>query len=200
MLADDFFRLAHDDVTGRLRLSHRTISVGLAAALLGELLALRRIQIVASGDVRIIDRTPPEDAVAHMVLERLVLEPRSRSLLVWVDRVAQSAYVDVAGRLMRAGQLRVQVSRRLIGRVVTLFLPTDMNQAARPMALLSTQLRWRDPLNQHDSHLAGLVLTTGLDRYVLDGAPAVARGYLRFVVEHLPPPMPQLLHAARVHL
>lgn len=199
MLADDFFRLAHDDVTGRPRLTRRTVSVGLAAALLAELLALHRIQI-QRGDVRIVDRTPPEDAVAHTVLECLVMEPQSRPLQAWVDRLAQSSYADVAGRLVRAGQVRVRVSRRLVGRVMTVFVPTDINQAARPMALLATQLRWRDPLNQHDSQLAGLVMTTGLDRYVLDGAPAVARGYLRFVVEHLPPPMPQLLHAAHVHL
>ncbi|WP_240638321.1 GPP34 family phosphoprotein [Micromonospora aurantiaca] len=46
MLGDDFFGLAHDDVTGKPRQLTRALSVGRGAALLAELISSRRIEVV----------------------------------------------------------------------------------------------------------------------------------------------------------
>jgi|GEM_PF-2614382 len=56
-LADDFWRLAHHDVTGKPRLNERAAGLGLAAALLGELLWIGKINI-RDGRLWVADNTP----------------------------------------------------------------------------------------------------------------------------------------------
>ena len=46
MLADQYFLIAHEDRTGRSRLHPRATGLGLAAALLGELMLEGRLRIV----------------------------------------------------------------------------------------------------------------------------------------------------------
>jgi hypothetical protein len=192
LLADDFFRLAHHDVTGRPRLHPRAASNGLAAALLGELVAERRITI-EQGRVDILDRTPPLDSLAHAILDQLIVEPQQHPLRTWLAFLSHTSTEQVAQRLLRAGHVRAEVSRRLI-RQTTIYVPTDMNTAAKPWALLSTKLRRHEPLDYEHLCLAGLCAVTGLDGYVLEGAPAATFDHLRHDVARLWSPMQQLLH------
>ena len=50
MLADQFYLIAHEDRTGRSRLHPRATGIGLAAALLGELILDNKLRIFA-GDL-----------------------------------------------------------------------------------------------------------------------------------------------------
>jgi hypothetical protein len=191
VLADDFFRLAHHDVTGRLRLHARAVEIGLAAALLGELISDRRVE-VRNGVLVVVDRTPPTDAVAHAVLDTLVMEAERHTVRNWLAFLSQDARRQVAERLLRAGQLQRVTSRRLLRPSQTVYVPTDMNKAAWPWLSLSMRLRQEQPFDYESACLAGLTLATGLDKFVLEGAPPRASEYLRHIEAGLWPPIREL--------
>lgn len=184
LLADEFWLLAHDDATGKPRLSSRVLGLGLAGALLGELVAGRNV-VVQQGAVHVVSRTPPPDALAHTVLEQMVAEVRQHPARTWLTYLSRDAAELVAQRLVRAGMVRRDSSRRILKQVIR-YLPVDPNRAAWPTARLSTTLRRQSPLSEPDAFLAGLTVATGLDQLILDGAGPGPRDYLTHVVASLP--------------
>lgn len=111
MLADDFFRLAHDDTSGELRVHARAAAWGLAAALLGELLYAGRIRI-ADGLVYVAHRVvPPADAIAHGIFAQIVAERTRHTVRTWLTFLSEDAHEQVAARLVRAGHVRRKASR-----------------------------------------------------------------------------------------
>lgn len=194
MLADDFFRLAHHDVSGRPRAGERAVGLGLAAALLGELLAVGLIEVMPN-DLVIPRLGEPPDATLAVLWADVVREPAFQPVPVWLAFVADSSYRRVGSRLHGAGGV---ILRRRWHRDV--FVPVDMNAAALPAALLSQKLRRRAmELTADEICLAGLVVATGLDAFVLDGADAEASARLRWWVSRMPTPMRIIvdhLHAA----
>jgi Golgi phosphoprotein 3 (GPP34) len=196
-LADEFFRLAHNDVTGKPRLHPRATELGLAAALLGELLFGNRITL-HRGVLEVVDDTPPRDAVAHDALDQIVTQPQHTAVRVWLEFLSHGAYQGVAQRLWRAGHLRPETSRRLLRQVVT-WRPTDVNTAAWPSARLSHSLSREEPLDQADTFLAGLATATGLDEDLIERGNPGAHHYLRRLVATAPQQVRELLahtHAA----
>jgi|SRR5947207_5900934 len=190
-VASGFYMLAHDDLTGRPRLHRRAVGLGLAAGLLAELLYLNRIMI-GQGEVRVVDRTPPADVLAHLVLAQLIAEPQHVRVRTWLDYLAVEAGDQVAGRLVLTGYLRKEVSRRMF-RSATVYVPVDMNRFALALARLSTMLRRLEPMGYVDTCLAGLSVATGLDTLVLDGASRETWRHLRSVADRIWPPLHELL-------
>ena len=183
MLADDFFRLAHDDTTGRPRLHLQGIGLGLASALLGELLVGGRIGL-DRGTVVVQNRQPPPDVVTHAVLDHIRGEPSPLSVRTWLAFVAQDAYWQVAGRLARAGHVRQVVSGMVWNRTIT-WLPVDVLTSSRPTVRLSYALGRGHSIDQHHAFLAGLAVAVGLDEYLIRDAEDrdYARDYLRLLVD-----------------
>lgn len=196
MLADDFFRIAHHDVSGRARLSLRVLSLGLAAGLLGELLSARHVQVVPdrSGTdvVALVPAGWPDDPLLRQVWGEVATERLPQPVRTWLSYLAETAYPRVGRRIAAAGGVQV---RRRWGRVC--YEPVDMNAAAAPTALLSQKLRRGLPLEYPDLCLAGLVMATGLDLFLLDGASAEAYGRLHAGVGQLWPPMRRLVEHAQ---
>jgi hypothetical protein len=190
-VGNGFYLLAHDDRTGRPRLHRRAVDLGLAAGLLAELLYLRRIT-VGDAQVHVVDATPPADPLAHTVLAQLLAEPQHVRVRTWLDYLSISAGEQVAGRLVMAGYLRPETGRKLF-KSTTVYVPVDMNAFAMAWARLSELLRRQEPMGYVDTCLAGLTVATGLDTFVLDGMSRDARAYLRHVVDHLWPPLHELL-------
>ena len=194
LLADDFFRLTHDDSTGKPWLNARDLGVGLAAALLGELTAARKVEPRAG----ILEtypgaQAPPSDALAHTVLDRILKDPQLHDLRAWLIALGLDAHEQVAGRLLRAGHVeRTGVRRRWRADEVR-YVPVDRSTAAMPWARLSLRLRNRQTLHTFDVFLAGLVSATGLASHVLDGAPRDAAVYLADLVDQLPGPLRELV-------
>nr|WP_205807711.1 GPP34 family phosphoprotein [Micromonospora sp. HNM0581] len=189
-LADEFFYLAHDDQTGRSRLFDSATAHGLAAALLGELYREGRVTFEGR-HVRVINTVPPKDWLQHLVLDRLVAEPRHAATRTWLAFLATTAYDQVATRMWQLGLLQQQQVGRL--RRKRIYVPTDVNTAAWSWARLSYQLRNYQPLNAFDVALAGLALHTQLDPILLDGTPLAVRAFLRHQVDQAPPPLRNLL-------
>ncbi|MEV0397026.1 GOLPH3/VPS74 family protein [Polymorphospora rubra] len=196
-LADDLFRLAHHHLIGRPLLHPRATAYGLASALLAELLYTGRIT-VHHGDVYVLSTEPPADGLTHTVLDQLAAERGAHPVGTWLAYLAGSVVERVAGRLHQAGHVRRETSRLRVPRTVT-WVPVEPTTAGWPSARLAMALRGGRRLDPADQGLAALTWATGLDRHVLDGAPARARDNLRALVDHGWPPMAELArltHAA----
>lgn len=173
LLADEFFLLVLDDRTGRLRLGPRASGLGVAAALLAEL--------VAGGHLRVLDDQLvvipvgwPVDVLQRAVLGQLMAEAAQHSVRDWLQFFADSAVGSVADRLRAQGVVRVDVGRGLWRRRVV-YAPVDVNTAAWPWARLSVKNRRCERLGWSDVFLAGLASATGLERQILDGEPTRVR-------------------------
>lgn len=191
LLADDFFFLAHHETTGRSRLNDGALGLGMAGALLAELVLVERIT-VADGRVRISDRRPPDDALAHTVLDHLVNNPTVTAVRDWLRFLRQDANHQVGQRLLRAGQVRTIQVRRLL-RTNVGYVPVDINTAAWPAARLAVTLGRGQPLATQDLVLTGLATATGLDTDVLHDVPASAQRALPRQLATIPPPLRELL-------
>ncbi len=168
MLADQYFLIAHEDRTGRSRLHPRATGLGLAAALIGELMLAGRVRII-EGELHIVSRQPPGDALAHDILDLLIAQPQHREVRVWLAFLSQDAAVRVGERLMRGGAVEPVTRRRMLG-TQTLYMPNNAEQrnaAAWAPARLANLLMRNLEMSAGDRLLAGLVAATGLTRHVL---------------------------------
>ena len=168
MLADQYFLIAHEDRTGRSRLHPRATGLGLAAALIGELMLAGRVRII-EGELHIVSRQPPGDALAHDILDLLISQPQHREVRVWLAFLSQDAAVRVGERLMRFGAVEPVTRRRMLS-TQTLYMPNNAEQrnaAAWAPARLANLLMRNLEMSAGDRLLAGLVAATGLTRHVL---------------------------------
>lgn len=116
LLADDFFFVAHDSISMKSRLSDRVLRLGLAGALLGEQVLFQRIT-VRGNRLRIVNETPPRDALAHTVLDHLRAEPDITAVRDWLRFLGQDAHEKVVQRLLREGHMHLpQQPKSWIGR------------------------------------------------------------------------------------
>ncbi|GLY93713.1 GPP34 family phosphoprotein [Actinoplanes sp. NBRC 103695] len=168
MLADQYFLIAHEDRTGRSRLHPRATGLGLAAALLAELLLEGRLRII-EGDLHIVSRQPPSDALSHDILDLLIAQPQHREVRTWLAFLSQDAAIRVGERLMRLGAVEPVTRRRMLS-TQTLYMPNSAEQrnaaAWAPARLANLLVRGMD-MNISDRVLAGLIAATGLTRHVL---------------------------------
>ncbi|MEV0569774.1 GPP34 family phosphoprotein [Dactylosporangium sp. NPDC050588] len=79
LVADELFRIAHDDRTGRSRLNPRVLGLGLTGGLLSELVPHRRI-VIRDGVIVLVCREPPPDPLAHATLAQLITSPQHSGL------------------------------------------------------------------------------------------------------------------------
>src|SRR4051812_31068218 len=114
-LADDLFLTAHDTVKGKSLLTSATLGLGLAGALLGELVLWRRLDIVDAKIVLIDDR-PTGDPAVTAVLDQLLREGHHRAVRDWIAFLATGIATElVERRLSRAGLIQRQEKRGLLG-------------------------------------------------------------------------------------
>ena len=172
-VADDLYLIAHDERSGRCRVPERVAGLGLAAALLGELMLSGHLTLHAGGVYPLPIQDPvqgspvePGDRLLQAVLH-LVRDPRQdRDLGIWLTFLAAEAVPDVRRRLLEDGVLaRVAVRRVGVRRV--LHLPTDPNAAVWPGIRLAGLLSRRDPVTAADAALVCIVAAIGLLGHVL---------------------------------
>jgi Golgi phosphoprotein 3 (GPP34) len=190
-LADDLYFIAHDDHTGRPQLHPRAVQLGLAAALLGELMLADRI-VVQSGRIQVRNQQPPADALAHTILDRLVGQQPYSDLRTELAVIGGSAPDAVAHRLERAGLVQFVQTRRLIGSSGR-WVPTDPTQAAWRTARLRRLLSSRDEVTWHDVLLAALLSAIGATGRVLRDADPQARNRLKAILAQLPGSVAELV-------
>jgi hypothetical protein len=193
LLADDLFCIGHRHRNGRARVHPRACALGLAAALLAELVLYGRLEI-RDGDVRVLRSEPPPDALAHTTLDLLLGQPQHRPVRTWLAYLAASATDSVGQRLTRAGVMQCVRQRRLLG-TRDVYLPVDGIRAALPEVRLARALTGGAALGEADAVLAGLVAVTGLARHVLWDPVTYDAGYTHLLrtLACLPPSMSALV-------
>jgi hypothetical protein len=201
-LADQFFLIAHEDRSGRPRLHPRATGLGLAAALIGELMLLRRVSVY-EGELHVINRETPGDVLAHNVLDLLVAQQQHRDLHIWLAYLAQEAALKVGERLLRAGAVEPVVRRKLMGSQQTHYMPMNADQrnaAVWTGVRLANLLVQNSGMDVTDRTLAGLVHATGLTRYVLWDFPLHRPGVsnLYGIVDSLPAELRELVEHTQV--
>lgn len=140
----------------------------MAAALLAELILEGRLRVI-EGDLHIVSRQPPSDALSHDILDLLIAQPQHREVRTWLAFLSQDAAVRVGERLMRLGAVEPVTRRRMLS-TQTLYMPNSAEQrnaaAWAPARLANLLVRGLD-MNITDRVLAGLIAATGLTRHVL---------------------------------
>ncbi len=176
-LADEVYLAAHDSARGRCLLTPATLGLGLAAALLGELVLLRRLE-VADHQLTVLDDRPTADPATSAVLEQLLRESHHRQVRDWISFLATGVAAELLERrLARAGLVRRVTKRGLLGTRVR-FVPTDPSLAAWPGTRIRIAATRGELLNLPDLVLTGLVLATGLDQHVFVTLDARERDHL----------------------
>lgn len=165
-LGDDLYLAAHDNPRGRCLLTPATLGLGLASALLGELVLWRRLDI-HENNLAVIDSRPTADPATSAVLENLLREGHHRVVRDWIAFLATGVATDlIERRLARAGAVRRQEKRGLLGTKVR-FVPTEPSLAAWPGTRIRIAATRGELLDSADLVLTGLVLATGLDQHAL---------------------------------
>ncbi|MGK5681799.1 GOLPH3/VPS74 family protein [Actinoplanes sp. URMC 104] len=177
-LADDLFLTAHDSVKGRCLLSPATLGLGMAAALIGELVLWRRIDVI-DGKIQIVDDRPTGDPAATAVLDQLLREGHHRAVRDWIAFLSTGVATDlVERRLARAALVQRQEKRGLFGSAKVAFVPSDSMIAGWPATRIRTYISRGELLDIPDLVLAGLILATGLDQHVFVTLDARGRNQL----------------------
>jgi hypothetical protein len=195
--ADDFYLAAHDGIGGRALLPDRVLGVGLGAALIGELMFWRRLR--PDGDLLYVaDATPTGDPATAAVLQRMAGGSRTYGIGQWIGHFAGSAAELVERRLVAAGVLRLETRRRLLGHGTTTTVLADPKSPGEPAVRIRTHLSYNEDLDIADLMLAGLILATGLDEFVLDTCNPRDRARLSDQFRRrLPPPLATLVAHTR---
>ncbi|MFC4109373.1 GOLPH3/VPS74 family protein [Micromonospora zhanjiangensis] len=180
-LADEFWLCAHDTVVRRAQLGSRPLGIGLAAALLTELVIWRCLTISSGRLYPVPGATLPDDPALAPVMSQLIeeerrnrshrLDPtpagqRARDWIAFLSADNRAADLVVA-RLSRTGLVSRQERRSLLGRPTVYYTPTDTNATGWPAVRISTALQKGRELSELDLVLAGLMLATGLHQRTL---------------------------------
>lgn len=184
LLADEFFLVAHDDVSGKPRLHPRVTGIALAGALLGELLLYGRIDVRPGPENRgpavwLTERVRVGEALADSILGQILAEGRPRPVLAWLTHLGQTASRDVGERLAAVGL--VEAARSRLPRREVRWVPVDSSTAAWPATRLRMLLSRQEQMTLPDATLAGIALPCGLGQQILWNTAASARQYLDYL-------------------
>lgn len=187
-VADDLYLMTHHEVTGRPYLHRRAIGIGLAGALLAELVLAGSIRI-RSESISGAGRTAPPDELGRAVLG-LVLSER-RPVPDWLAFLARSAERDVAHRLERQEYLALAGSRRPWR--ADRWIPVDPDCAFAPLFRARAALDPAKPVTVTGATLAGLAAACGLSSRLLPFGPRGARHRLDETIRQLAPDLREVI-------
>jgi len=193
-LADDLWLMAHNEMSGRPHLAPRAAGLGLAGALLAELVLAGSIGIWPAG-IAAAGRPAPADGLANAVLGLVLSEREQHAVRDWLLFLGRTAEGDVARRLGEAGYLdRVSSRRPWRGQR---WVPVDATCAFAPVGRVLAVLDPSRPVPVPAAALAGLAAACGLGPRVLMYAPPKARRGLEDAAGQLPPGLRYLIAQTR---
>jgi hypothetical protein len=193
LLANQFFWLAHQSLTGQPRIHAKATGIGLAAGLLGELILTGHL-FLGGGELTVLNPASPADVLAHSTLDQIGAEPHVRDVRTWLAFLAGDAEDAVGQRMCRAGL--VVRERARWPRASVRYVPVDGLAPARAVTHLYMALTRDEPLSVGDTTLAGLVAAVGLTRTVLFDGGSRGTASIRRLQERvgvLPAPLRELV-------
>ena len=182
---DDLYLLGHDD-TGAPRLPVEVLGIGLAGAVLIDLLLNQQVAI-RDGRISMLEYRARGDVIADTAIGHLRQGSRLPVVPVWLGQFANDAtfYERVRAHLLAVGVLRRR-RRRLRADV---YVPVDTVWTVRAQARLRSILYGHEPADHNAAALCGLVDAVGLHQVLsLPEPDQKVRHGLRVVAStHLPP-------------
>jgi hypothetical protein len=164
-VANDFFMMANDDPSGRPRLSERILTLGLAGALLCELVLIHDAVAIEEGDLVLTAERRPWH-VLHAELCREVEAEERRPVRDWLDYLSLQAIDRVGRRLRAAGVVQFRQPRLKIPGRTGRWMPVDMQTANWPAVDVALKI-YNGKATASDLVLFGLTRATGLDNPAL---------------------------------
>ena len=167
LLGDLFYLVAHDVQSGRARVDASVASLGLAAALLCELVVPQHVVVAGEVVAPVLWDAPPP-GLGRTVWERMATAQdrtgRPGAVADWLRFLALDAVDDVRARLAAQGWLTQVRTRRWVGGPrVSFVAPRGTTAAAWPPIGLAKVLdRGVDAMALDEVVLAALVAVTGL--------------------------------------
>ncbi|MFG3441368.1 GPP34 family phosphoprotein [Nonomuraea sp. NPDC047897] len=198
MLADDFFLVAWDTTgSGKPRLHPSALALGLAGALIAELLMEHRV-VLRGVRLQVADPRPVREYLADAILTDIANAPQHTDVRTWLAYLARRAVADVTARMARSGLLDRETPR-IRRRRPSRYFATDFGRAVWPSTRLRLSLARGRPLTDHDMVLAALLDACGMtDTVVEDPAHRqAARRRLAEVLTALPRPAGDLTRQVR---
>jgi Golgi phosphoprotein 3 (GPP34) len=198
-LAADFFLIAHDEFSGKLRISPDLLGWGLVGAQLAELVMANRV-VVESGRVLVTDaRGDGTDEVGAYVAEGILHQDTTHTVRIWVDTFRDVLPELVARRLVTEGVVRrEQGGRQLMRRRPDRYPATDLLAAARPRLRLEHMLRTPQEFDLSGAVLAVLVGTLGVESVLDPGLDrSTARDLMTRLEDNLPADLRALIEGVR---
>jgi hypothetical protein len=160
LVADDLWLLGHDDRSGKPQLQPRALGIGLAGALLAELMLAGWIGLRPDSAVVIGTDVSPVTVQRHVLLKQVADEPGPQPVQAWLRFLARGAARDVAVRLEQAGYL--QRARSWVPGRRGRWVPVDPDWAFAPMLRVRSALDPVRPVTPYAAALAGLAVACGL--------------------------------------
>jgi hypothetical protein len=188
-LADDLYLMSHHERSGRLMLSSRAAGLGLAGALLAELMLAGSMD-VTGGQLEVTCLAQPDDELAAQVLGVLAGEQPSRPVADWLAFLSRTAPADVAGRLERAGYL---VAAAALPWRVARWRPADPDCAFAPVTRVKSALSSARPADVQSVALAGLAVACGLGARLSAYLPPGSRARMEAAAAQLDPGLRELI-------
>ena len=191
-LAGDLFLVAHDEFSGKLRVSADLLGCGLVGAKLAELVVSDRL-VVESGRVLATDaRGDGSDAIGDYVVDTLLRQETTHTVRVWVETFREVLPDLVAQRLVDQAVVRREEGGGRWRRRADRFPATDLLAATGPRLRLEHMLRTPQEFDLAGAVLAALVGAAGVES-LLD--PDLDRAALRELVARLEENLPADLRA-----
>lgn len=160
-LADEFFLINHDQLTGKPVLCRDLLGSGLVTALLAELIMEGRLA-VNDGRVTLLDPSSHDDQAADFIVTHAATQPRTYPVRTWTEMLDETAYELIARRLLRRGIVRRVRPRRLLGRRRDLF-PAARREAVEPVLRLHAVVRNPAGVDPHPALSVVLIATAGAE-------------------------------------
>ncbi|MEN3310556.1 MAG: hypothetical protein V7603_6758 [Micromonosporaceae bacterium] len=189
-LSEEFFLLAHDDTNGKPLISTDALGLGLAAALLAQLLPEERIAISREGGVLLRRFEATGRAATDEVVKKINDAHANRPgalypVADWLRYLRDMAYTEVADALLRG---RVLYERGGL-RGKRYVAPNVLDAASSRTGLV--YLCRNPPARPDDSHeqpftLAGLAIATNMERVLYSIIGVDLGGQLRAFTRWLP--------------
>jgi hypothetical protein len=160
-LVDSFFFLGHDEFTGRAALSRTSLGIGLAGAVLCDLLFTDRVT-VEDHQVRPITRRPPGIPTMDRVFSEILSESAAHGVRDWVDHLREPLPSVVAGNLVELGLVR-RIPDRVFLRRTHRYPPADLLVSTAARSKARSAVFGVDRPDPHAACLALLAWTAGVD-------------------------------------
>jgi len=181
-LADDFYLIGLDGRTNRPRLHAKAMGLGVAAALLAELVLANYIRINNSR-IEVAYRHYAPEAREHAdMLSRIIAEPQHH-LPVWLAYFAQTSTDTVQERLVARRFMHVE-SRGVI-RAKQSYVPIDPMAVEWRSLRIARVISRRDIRTWEDLTIIGLIVATGLTEAVMWNAEPEDRDNLLSILRYL---------------